>query len=146
MNICEGPQNYYYLSLMKEKDRRTIHGLGHNTIQRITHSFVVLFRLTRTLLQTYYRSSTNIESAIRVRIQYCWEHGRNKHGTCMFNKCDEHDYFKKALTDLYQMVKEKDLIFKYQTTQTRAMVPFTSKFAIGTAPGSIENKNHLFLV
>ena len=124
-----GPQNYYYLSLMKEKDEWTIHGLWpqYNTKNYPQFCRVVPFNkdaITDLLpkLNEYWCSDKGANTIF-------WEHEWNKHGTCMFNKCDEHDYFKKAL-DLYQMVKEKKLIFKYQTTQTRAMVPFTSKFAI----------------
>ena len=92
-----GPQNYYYLSLMKEKDEWTIHGLWpqYNTKNYPQFCRVVPFNkdaITDLLpkLNEYWCSDKGANTIF-------W---RNKHGTCMFNKCDEHDYFKKALVDL----------------------------------------------
>ena len=58
-----------------------------------------------------------------------WEHEWLKHGTCMFNNCDEFNYFKKTLI-LYLQVIETNVVNNYRETNddTEVKIPFDINF------------------
>ena len=58
-----------------------------------------------------------------------WKHEWEKHGSCMFNKYNEFQYFKKAL-ELYISAVEADVINKYKVNDNKSMVPFDLNFNI----------------
>lgn len=60
-----------------------------------------------------------------------WKHEWEKHGTCMFDKLDEFDYFKKSLT-LFVDVLQKDVIKKYPLEKNglQVKIPFNKQFEI----------------
>lgn len=60
-----------------------------------------------------------------------WEHEWLKHGTCMFNNCDEMHYFKKALM-LYIEVIQSNVIdnYKEKKCDTEVKIPFDINFKL----------------
>ena len=59
-----------------------------------------------------------------------WEHEYLKHGSCMFEKLTELEYFEKAL-ELYNYVIKNNLVDKYYDTQTKkCLIPFTLDYKI----------------
>ena len=57
-----------------------------------------------------------------------WEHEWKKHGSCMFNECDELSYFTTTL-ELYYRAIEKDLPDKYYNSLSkRCLIPVNLNF------------------
>ena len=57
-----------------------------------------------------------------------WEHEWKKHGSCMFNKMDEFDYFNTALKLFTDAVKQ-DLPQKYYDENTqKCLIPVSTDF------------------
>lgn len=124
------PNKFYYLSLLKNTDPYSqiewhIHGLWPQYTNNSYPSFCrqVTFDINelRTILpdmEKYWYSTENPDSQF-------WEHEWKKHGSCMFNKMDEFDYFNTALK-LYIEALNLDLPNKYYDKKTqKCLIPIS---------------------
>lgn len=125
------PNRFYYLSLLEKEDEYGnmqwhIHGLWPQYNINSYPSFCrdVTFDLNelRTILpdlQKYWYSTESTN-------QQFWEHEWKKHGSCMFNKMDEFDYFNTALK-LFTNAIEQDLPQKYYDEKTqKCLIPVST--------------------
>ena len=121
---------YYYLSLVNDDNRGwSIHGLWPQYTQNSypTYCRDVDFdysKLTLILpdLQKHWYSADGSDEDF-------WSHEWKKHGSCMYNNCDELEYFRKAL-ELYITAIEGDIINKFKINDKKAMIPFDLNFNI----------------
>ena len=121
---------YYYLALVNDNNKGwSIHGLWpqytKNTYpsycRDVSFDYSALDPILSDLKQHWYSAKGSDESF--------WCHEWKKHGSCMFNTCDELEYFRKAL-ELYVTVVEANVIDKYRVSNNKAMIPFDLNFKI----------------
>ena len=129
--IESNKKHFYYLSLLNNNNKWHIHGLWPqynlnsypkycNKNEKFNYETVKPL-LTDLNLNWYSGEETNEEF---------WKHEWLKHGTCMFNKCSEEDYFKTALF-LLKDSESKSIIEKFKIEGTnKSMVPYDLKFNI----------------
>ena len=125
--------SFYYLSLFNEsKDinnpKFSIHGLWpqYNKTTYPSYCRDIIFNVDELKpiisdLNTYWYS--NME-----KNQDFWEHEYKKHGSCMFTKMTELQYFQKAL-DLYYQAKSQGLPVKFYNSDThKCLIPVSLEF------------------
>tara|TARA_B100001093_G_C26524585_1_gene883249 strand:- start:181 stop:624 length:444 start_codon:yes stop_codon:yes gene_type:complete len=116
---------YYYLSLIETDGKWHIHGLWPQYDLKSYPSFCnknATFD-ERNLKSILNKLNDEWYSDREPNSQF-WEHEWLKHGTCMFDKCNEYEYFKKAL-DLFDLCKNENLIEKNRIEGThKSMVAF----------------------
>ena len=125
------PSKFYFLALKKDKieDDWSIHGLWpQNSLdsypvycKKVVFDINKLNPILDELKKNWYSTETTDE--------YFWSHEWEKHGSCMFTKMDEIDYFKKALY-LYNYVDSNDIIKNYLEKENpkKCQIPFDSEF------------------
>jgi ribonuclease T2 len=116
-------QKFYYLALLLEKDKWSIHGLWpqYNKSDYPTYCKEVSFDIEKLSpildeLNKYWSSYEKSDNDV------FWEHEWKKHGSCYFKNIDELGYFETTLR-LYHQVIAEDLVEKYRDGD-RAMIPF----------------------
>ena len=123
------PGRFYYLSLNFEDQKWSIHGLWpqNSATSYPQYCRTVQFdpRKLAPILPQRRRSWTSNRGSDEV----FWRHEWEKHGSCMFNNCDEFEYFNKAL-ELFNYVLNEGLVSKYKTSGTTSMVPFDLAFKV----------------
>jgi len=78
-------------------------------------------------LNKYWYTET---SSDEVPKETFWKREWEKYGSCMYNNCDEYDYFNTAIK-LFESVKDNnELIKKYQKNKTSVMIPYNQAFEI----------------
>ena len=105
-------KSFYYLSLIKDNDRYSIHGLWPQLSEssypkyckKVTFTLDTLNPIIDDLNKYWY---SNIE-----KNEAFWKHEYEKHGSCMFINMSELEYFKKTL-ELYNYVLENNLLINY---------------------------------
>ena len=122
--------NFYYLTLIRKdvNSNWSIHGLWPQTSLDSYPTFCrdVDFDISKldpiiSKLNTYWYSDEEPNEDF-------WRHEWKKHGSCMYNNCDEYEYFNKAI-QLYEIVKENEMIInKYKKNETQSMIPFDRDF------------------
>ena len=122
LNI-EHPTNFYYLSLIKEEDTWSIHGLwpqySVSKYPRYCHSanfdISALDPIIASLKKYWYSDRDDDE--------IFWEHEYLKHGTCNFNHFDEYSYFKTTL-DLFDKAMALKLPDHFYNSEThKCLIP-----------------------
>ena len=120
---------FYYLSLNFEDGKWSIHGLWP---QNSATSYPQYCRTVQFDLQKLSPILPQLRSSWtsnRGSDEVFWQHEWEKHGSCMFNNCDEFEYFNKAL-ELFTYVINEGLVSKYKTSGTTSMVPFDLAFKL----------------
>jgi len=124
----QNPQNYYYLSLIKEPNNSwSIHGLwpqyNINKYPRFCHSADFdISQLDPIIdnLNKYWYSDRGDDDIF-------WEHEYLKHGTCNFNKFDEFTYFKTTL-ELFDKALSLNLPDQFYNINTnKCLIPVNQK-------------------
>ena len=124
---------FYYLSLIEDNGKWHIHGLwpqydNYNYPSFCNRTIDFDIKKIETLLDKLNKEWYSDKG----KNEEFWKHEWLKHGTCMFNTCNEYDYFKKAL-DLFENSKKNNTIDKYRIPNTnKSMIPFTLDFCIRT--------------
>ena len=118
--------NFYYLSLIKTNDKWFIHGLWPQIDKHKYPTFCkkVVFDINKLAkindkLQLFWHSDREKDEAF-------WKHEWEKHGSCMFNNCDEFQYFNTTLK-LYQEAINKNLPEKY-FSNNKCLIPVNLDF------------------
>ena len=110
--------NFYYLSLIKEDDTWSIHGLWPQYAvnkypqfcREVTFDINKLKPITQDLEEHWYSARGTDEEF--------WKHEYEKHGSCNFNGFAEFDYFKTTL-DLFHRALAKNLPDDFYNEDTR---------------------------
>lgn len=119
---------FYYLSLIKENEGFSIHGLWpqYDINKYPTFCNPVTFDLSNLtdilpeLHKNWYSNRGPDESF--------WKHEYEKHGSCVFSKMTELEYFQKTL-DLFNKAIELNLPEKYQNDKTnKCLIPVDLSF------------------
>ena len=113
---------FYYLSLIKESDDKiSIHGLWPQYSKNSYPSYCkdVTFDISKLKsilpeLNEYWYSGKETNNEF-------WEHEYIKHGSCMFNKGNELDYFLHTL-NLYKIVVNTKIYKKYMTENSNKIL------------------------
>jgi len=119
--------NFYYLSLNYENDKWSIHGLWPQNSASSYPQYCRTVTFDPSLLTPIRPQLQENWASDRGSDDTFWQHEWEKHGSCMFDKCDEFEYFSRVL-NLFSFVCRGNLISKYTTSQTTAMVPFDLNF------------------
>lgn len=120
--------NYYYLSLLKEDDKWSIHGLWpqYSTNTYPTYCKPVKFDILK--LDPIIEKLRDNWYSDQEKDELFWKHEWEKHGSCMFNNCDEFAYFSTALK-LYFEAIEKNLPDKYYNkAKDNCLIPVNLQF------------------
>ena len=126
--VFQKDTRFYYLSLIKETDGYSIHGLWPQTssIKYPTYCKKVDFYIS-TLTPIMNELEENWYST-EEKNQDFWKHEWEKHGSCVFTYMTEFDYFKKTL-DLFKEAKEKGLPDKYYNKEhNNCLIPVNLDF------------------
>ena len=123
---------FYYLSLLKnevyDENEYSIHGLWPQNsktdfpsyCKRVTFSVNKLVPILPDLNKYWY---SNEEKNVDF-----WKHEYSKHGSCVFTKMSEYEYFKKAL-DLYQQAIKLNLPERYTNPDSfKILIPVNLNF------------------
>ena len=126
--VFQKDTRFYYLSLIKETNGYSIHGLWPQTslIKYPTYCKKVNFYISSLtpimdeLKENWYSTEEKNEDF--------WKHEWEKHGSCVFTYITEFDYFKKTL-DLFKEAKEKGLPDKYYNKEhNNCLIPVNLDF------------------
>ena len=121
---------FYYLSLINDENRGwSIHGLWPQYSSNSYPTFCRNVDFDINKLQSIINDLHNHWYSTTEKDADFWEHEWKKHGSCMFNNCDEFNYFRKSL-ELFITAVEGDIIKKFQTSETKSMIPFDINFNI----------------
>ena len=124
---------FYYLSLIKEDNGYSIHGLWPQTSATTYPSFCrnVTFDASKLAdilpeLEKYWYSNKG-DGSLKFD-EIFWKHEYEKHGSCVFTPISEHDYFAKTL-ELYYKAITDDLPDKYYNPSTKkCLIPVSLEF------------------
>ena len=120
-------QKFYYLSLIKEGEGWSIHGLWaqYNKNQYPTFCKKVNFDINKLepilkeLNEKWYSEDKN---------ENFWKHEWEKHGSCMFIELNELEYFEKTL-ELFDTALQIDLPNDFYNEETKkCLIPLTLDF------------------
>ena len=120
--------NFYYLSLINDdKKGWSIHGLwpqySSNSYPSFCRKVDFDYQKLSPILGDLHKHWYSTEEPTTE----FWEHEWKKHGSCMFNNCDELEYFRRGL-ELYVTSVEQDIIEKYKVSDTKSIIPFDLNF------------------
>lgn len=123
------PTNYYYLSIIYEEGTWGIHGLWPQYSENQYPQYCKKVEFDITKLQSILTELNENWCSDKGSNSDFWQHEWEKHGSCMFNECDEFDYFNKAL-ELFKFVITNNLVDKYRKGPTSSMIPFDQSFRL----------------
>jgi len=138
-NSEERDTRFYYLSLIKEEDGYSIHGLWAQYNETSYPSFCrdVEFDLNNLtdilpeLEKYWYSNKASVEdgdSEKRSFDEEFWKHEYEKHGSCVFAPMNEHDYFAKTLYLYYKAITD-DLPDEFYNSETKkCLIPVSLDF------------------
>jgi len=121
-------RNFYYLSLIKEEDDWSIHGLWPQTninkypqfCKKVNFDIRKLNPIMDNLKEYWYSD--------RGSDEHFWKHEYEKHGSCNFNNLNEFQYFQKTL-ELFSAAKVKKLPEYFYNEKTgKCLIPVTKEF------------------
>lgn len=119
---------FYYLSLIKETEGWSIHGLWpqYNKNQypsfcrEVNFDINKLEPILKDLNEKWYSEDNKNENF--------WKHEWEKHGSCMFIELDEFEYFEKTL-ELFDTALQIDLPGDFYNEETKkCLIPLTLDF------------------
>ena len=128
LNI-EHPTNFYYLSLIKEEDTWSIHGLWPQYSENEYPSFCKKVDFDIDKLKPILTELKQFWYSTKDTNEDFWKHEWQKHGSCVFTEIDELTYFKTTLS-LYVDCIQNDCIDKYKKNDTQSLVPISLDFKI----------------
>ena len=141
-NSVNNYTNFYYLTLIRKDENSpwSIHGLWPQTSLNSYPTFCrnVVFDVSKldpiiSKLNEYWYSDEEPNEAF-------WKHEWEKHGSCMYNDCDEFEYFNKAIELYESIIKNDPIINKFLKTKTESMIPYDRDFNL------ISNENYTRVV
>lgn len=119
---------FYYLSLMYENNEWVIHGLWPQLSKTDYPQFCKKVDFNPDLLNPIINDLDKVWYSNRGNNDDFWEHEWKKHGSCVFTKMNEFEYFSKAL-ELYKFVRDSNIIDKYKIND-KALIPFNLNFKL----------------
>jgi len=124
-------ENYYYLSLLKDSDLESgwsIHGLWPQNADNSYPTFCRKVTFDIKLLESIIDDLNTYWCSYMKKNEDFWKHEWEKHGSCMYNQCDEYYYFKRALL-LYRKALERKLPEKFYDEKTnKCLIPVNLNF------------------
>ena len=126
--LKENPKRFYYLSLIKEQNTYSIHGLWpqYSTTSYPTFCNKVSFDINKlqpimTQLNQYWYSTEQKNTDF-------WKHEYEKHGSCVFTPMTEEEYFQKTL-ELYDKAIKENLPKNFYDDKTKkCLIPVSTHF------------------
>lgn len=124
----ENNSKFYYLSLIKENDGWSIHGLWPQYSKNQYPTFCKPVKFS-------YKSIQSLEPELKIfwysnksRNEQFWEHEWKKHGSCVFSEIDEYQYFSTTIK-LYKEALNKKLPERYYNNDTgKCLIPVNINF------------------
>ena len=119
----ESKNKFYYLSLIRENDSWSIHGLWPQYSANQYPSFCKKVDFSYNSIKSLVPELKVFWYSNKDRDEQFWEHEWKKHGSCMFDDIDEYEYFNTTLK-LYKEALNKNLPNKYYNKNTnRCLIP-----------------------
>ena len=122
-------QKFYYLSLIKEGEGWSIHGLWaqYNKNQYPTFCKKVNFDINK--LEPILKELNEKWYSEEDKNENFWKHEWEKHGSCVFTEIDELTYFKTTLS-LFVDAVQTNIIEKYKKNEIQSLIPISLDFKI----------------
>ena len=121
-------RRFYYLSLLLEDNKWTIHGLWPQNSKSDYPTFCRNVDFSENLLNPIINDLDKYWHSDRGSNESFWEHEWKKHGSCMFQEMNELQYFSKTL-ELFHYVSNKGIINNYKE-RNKALIPFSLDFKL----------------
>ena len=119
---------FYYLSLILEENNEwSIHGFWPQYSQSKYPQFCHNVTFDPSLLDPIKQQLNEHWYSDRESNDKFWEHEWKKHGSCVFTKMNEYEYFAKTL-ELFQKVNGTNIIDQFKVGDTKSMIPFDLNF------------------
>jgi len=116
---------FYYLSLIYENNRWTIHGLWPQNDKSDYPQFCKKVNFDPTVLDPIKSDLEKYWLSDRGKDDTFWEHEWKKHGSCYFENINELEYFQTTL-NLFHKVTDMNIIENYKKND-KALIPFDLK-------------------
>ena len=113
---------FYYLSLLYENQKWSIHGLWPQLSKTSYPQFCKPVTFNPDLLKPIYNELDKCWHSDRGSDNKFWEHEWKKHGSCFFKKINEFEYFNTTLK-LFKNVQKLGIIENYRIGNN-ALIPF----------------------
>ena len=124
----EKQKGFYYLSLLKESNGWSIHGLWPQTTETEYPTYCRTVEFDIKKLDSIIDELNRFWYSTEEKNEEFWKHEWQKHGSCMYNKCDEFYYFDKAL-QLYNDAILEQLQDKFYDEKTgKCLIPVDLNF------------------
>jgi len=126
--LNEYPKKFYYLSLIKENNNFSIHGLWPQYTKtsyptycsNVTFNIKNLEPILPELNKSWYSTQEKNEDF--------WKHEYEKHGSCIFTPMTEKEYFEKTL-ELYNVALNENLPYHFYDEETKkCLIPLSTHF------------------
>ena len=119
--VFQKDTRFYYLSLIKETNGYSIHGLWPQTdannyptfCKKVIFNIKTLEPILDKLEQYWYSNKRTL-----LRDEAFWKHEYEKHGSCVYTNMSELDYFNNTI-NLYEKALEQNLPEKYYNAETK---------------------------
>ena len=128
LNLKKKNEKFYYLSLIKEENGWSIHGLWPqysenkypSFCKKIDFNIETLNPILKELNENWY---SNID-----KNEDFWKHEWEKHGSCVFSEINEYEYFNKTL-DLFKTAIQTGLPEEfYDKKDNKCLIPLSLDF------------------
>ena len=120
---------YYYLSLKKDKETYTIHGLWPQYSKTSYPKFCKKVNFSIDSLEPIIEELNKKWDSSKESNDEFWKHEYTKHGSCMFIELTELEYFQKTLY-LYNYVISNNILDNYDKNLNQILIPFDLNFKL----------------
>ena len=131
LSYMQGSQNskFYYLSLIKEDDSYSIHGLWPQYDKNSYPSYCKKLDFEVEKLENIIGDLNKKWYSNKEKNADFWKHEYLKHGSCVFTPMSELEYFTKTL-ELYDYVIENKIVDDYDKNLNKILIPFDLDFKL----------------
>ena len=128
LNLFKKNTRFYYLSLIYENNKWSIHGLWPQNSKDDYPTFCRIVDFDKNKLKPIIDKLEENWYSDRGTDEDFWKHEWKKHGSCMFKEMDEFEYFNKTL-ELFEKVQNLGIIENYRE-RNKALIPFSLDFKL----------------
>ena len=118
---------FYYLSLIKENNTFSIHGLWPQNSKTDYSAYCKKVDFSIEVLEPIIDELKNYWYSKQEKNEEFWKHEYQKHGSCMFTPLTELQYFSRVLLLYYKAIAQ-DLPTYYQVKDGKCLIPVDLDF------------------
>lgn len=129
-NNKDDNNKFYYLSLIKEKDTYTIHGLWPQYNDKDYPTFCKKVDFSIDKLKPIINNLNKYWCSNKGDNDDFWKHEYEKHGSCVFSDIDEFTYFNITLNLYYEVMKLNIADNYYNKEKNDCLIPVGLDFKL----------------